>query len=435
MFKSHIPFSPKKLPFYYGWLIVPAAIAGVLMSLPGQTAGFSAFTDPLLNSLGISRSTLAFSYFLGTISSGFILPKAGRFLDRFGTRLTIFIVAFSLGIILTTFSYCEFILKSLKNTFSFISPDVLTIIVLSLLILGLRFFGQGMLPMISNTMVGRWFDKKRGKVVAVMGMINSLVFNAAPYLLSLLVAAYSWQESWRIMAIVAGVFFSILSWVFFRDNPEDCGLKVDGELVVDTEDDTPPEMTGCTVDEAYKTLTFKVITFTLSLYGMTLTGMTFHLEAIGTEAGLSKEAAMAIFVPVTFITVPVGFLASWLSDKVPLKRLVMSMALTQALAYFSFAFISTRLGYFSSVLFLGMSGGMFGPLLTIAFPWFFGRKFLGSINGKVTSFLVIFSAIGPMVFSLFKDSFSSFAPALYLCTLFPLIAFFLCFKISNEKMY
>lgn len=405
------------------------------MSIPGQTAGFSAFTEPLLTDLKIDRSTLALGYFLGTMTSGLLLPKGGVFLDTFGTRKTIFTVSICFGIILTIFSFCEPILFFLETKLSFLDRQFIYIGGLSFLILGIRFFGQGMLPVISNTMISRWFDQKRGIVVAVMGVVNSLCFNAAPFLMSTLVGIYTWQDTWRVLALVVGVIFLIFSWFIFRDNPESCGLEVDGIPHPEGEEKQSKEMTGMTVTEAKSTLNFKIVTLVLGLYGMTLTGITFHLEAIGSAAGLTKSQAMAIFIPVSFITIPIGFTTAFISDKLPKKILVLILCLTQAFAYLSFTFQGNTIGYCLTIVFLGLSGGMFGPIMAIAYPWFFGRKHLGAINGKANSIIVIFSAVGPLIFSLLKDLSSNFNTALYVCAVFPLLLFFFGLKMTSGKMY
>ena len=49
--KPDSPFDPKSFSVYYGWILLPVAVVGVLMSMPGQTAGFSAFTEPLLRTI------------------------------------------------------------------------------------------------------------------------------------------------------------------------------------------------------------------------------------------------------------------------------------------------------------------------------------------------------------------------------------------------
>ena len=435
LFKNNIPFDPKNLSFYYGYLIVPAAICGILMSIPGQTAGFSAFTEPLLGDLKIDRSTLAAAYCLGTMTSGLLLPKGGIFLDKFGTRITIFTVSICFALVLTLFSFSQQILFYFETHFSFLDRKAIYITGLSFLILGIRFFGQGMLPVISNTMISRWFDQKRGQVVAVMGVVNSLCFNAAPLLMASMVGHFTWEVTWRILAAAAGIAFLIYSWIFFRDSPESCGLEVDGICDEDKENQPKKEMTGMPVEEAKKTLNFKVVTLVLGLYGMTLTGITFHLEAIGTAAGLTKDQAMSIFIPVSFLSIPVGFTTAYISDKLPKKKLVLLLCITQACAYLCFSFQNTTPGYCLTIVFLGLSGGMFGPIMAIAYPWFFGRKYLGSINGKANSIIVIFSAAGPLIFSILKDMTGNFNTALYVCAVFPVILFFTGLKMTSGKMY
>ena len=435
MFKSETPFAPKNLPFYYGWVIVPATILGVLMSIPGQTAGFSAFTNPLITDLGISRSNLALSYFIGTVSSGFILPRAGRLLDQHGTRPVTVVVSICLGLVLIIFSHIESIIFQLESIMNFIPRHILVISILAGLILGLRFFAQGMLPMISNTMIGRWFDKKRGKVVAVMGMVNSIAFNSAPLFMSILVNNCGWQKTWQYLAILEAIIFMTFAWLFFRDNPESCGLNVDGRESSSEGIQENSEMAGITVDTAYKTPTFKILTVALCLWSMTFTAITFHLEAIGEELGLEKSTAMGIFVPVTFITIPVGFLSAWLSDRVAIKKIIMILCICQVSAYFCFTMVDTSVGFYLTIVFLGLTGGIFGPMMTIAYPWFFGRLHLGAINGKVTSVMVIFSALGPIIFSIFKEVFGNFKTALYFCAVLPVIVLILTRKISLKKLY
>ena len=405
------------------------------MSIPGQTAGFSAFTEPLLGDLKISRFSLALAYFFGTACSGMLLPKGGVFLDTYGTRKTTFCVSIFFGIILTIFSHCEVIFSFLASNLKFIDRQYIYVVGLSVLILGIRFFGQGMLPVISNTMISRWFDKKRGKVVAVMGVVNSLCFNASPRILSALVVLYAWQGTWQVLAMIVGLAFLIFSWVIFRDSPESCGLDVDGIAHEVTEKEPKREMTGMTVIEARQTLNFKVVTMVLSLYGMTLTGITFNLEAIGMASGLTQAQAMGVFIPVSLITIPVGFTTAYFSDKLPKKYLVVTLCITQAMAYICFSFLGTSAGYYATILFLGLSGGMFGPIQAIAYPWFFGRKHLGSINGKANSQIVIFSALGPLIFAVFKYFFSDFSTALYTFAIFPIILFFIGLRMTSGKMY
>ena len=101
------PINPQSFRIYYGWILLPMAVLGVLMSIPGQTAGFSAFTEPLLEISHFSRTLLSFLYLIGTITSGFLLPLMGILLDRWGSRKMMMLASLMLGISLFWLSYLD----------------------------------------------------------------------------------------------------------------------------------------------------------------------------------------------------------------------------------------------------------------------------------------------------------------------------------------
>ena len=64
---NNFPVQPKKVPFFYGWVILFAATVGVLVSAPGQTMGIATFTEYLLENIHISRNQISIAYMIGTI--------------------------------------------------------------------------------------------------------------------------------------------------------------------------------------------------------------------------------------------------------------------------------------------------------------------------------------------------------------------------------
>ena len=94
------PLSPKRSPFFYGWVVVAVATAGIVFSIPGQTMGFSVFTDLLIDELGLTRVQLSAAYCLGTVMSGLTLPSLGRQFDRFGARKMAVASALATGLVL-----------------------------------------------------------------------------------------------------------------------------------------------------------------------------------------------------------------------------------------------------------------------------------------------------------------------------------------------
>ena len=74
---------------------------------------------------------------------------------------------------------------------------------LALIILGLRFFGQGMLGHISMVFCGKWFFKNKGKAVAVANSGYTLAEAIMPTIFVALIGVLSWQTSWYVSIIMS----------------------------------------------------------------------------------------------------------------------------------------------------------------------------------------------------------------------------------------
>ena len=74
----HWPFDIRRLPFYYGWVILLLSTAGIIFSIPGQTMGMAVFTDHFIEAFGLSRTELSLAYLIGTGASSLFLTRAGR---------------------------------------------------------------------------------------------------------------------------------------------------------------------------------------------------------------------------------------------------------------------------------------------------------------------------------------------------------------------
>ncbi|MFO8000995.1 MAG: MFS transporter, partial [Marinilabilia sp.] len=53
---------PSKWPFFYGYTIAVVGTIGIWASVPGQTIGVSAFTDPVKDALGLTRDQFSAAY-------------------------------------------------------------------------------------------------------------------------------------------------------------------------------------------------------------------------------------------------------------------------------------------------------------------------------------------------------------------------------------
>lgn len=433
---ANVPFAPAKWPFFYGWMIVAVSTVSIVCSIPGQTAGVGVFTDHIIDALGLTRDELSLAYMIGTLSSGFILPFAGRLLDVIGVRLMSLFASLGLASSLLVLSHVDRLAEWLSRRIPSdltarpgIEPlaDLLTRFFPSGLTAGaaaafafllIRFFGQGNMTTVGRVAMGRWFNRHRGMATAISGVPATFAFNAAPWLLTGLIAALGWRQACWLMGGIVGGGMATLGLLFFRDNPEECGLTMDGtprtEQAQQKHPDLHPIYRDFTRREALKTLSFWTTALLLSLHGMIVTAVAFHITDFGQDAGKTADEATRLFLYFVFITLPVRFLTAYLMDRtrVPLSWVLMALSTTIAGGIYGLIFFDTPVGFTTTILMLGISGGMWGVLADASLPRFFGRKHLGAISSAAMSAMVLSSAMGPVLFSFGKTRLGSYQDAL-----------------------
>ncbi|MEX0986858.1 MAG: MFS transporter [Bacteroidales bacterium] len=427
------PFAPVKLPFFYGWVILIAGIIGMIMSVPGQTVGVSAFTEDLLADLQITRDNLSLAYLFGTLLSALIITRAGKLYDKYGARIMSFAAGVMLGLMLLYLTRVDVIAHAVQKA-AWISPEVATFVLLIFGFLGIRFFGQGMLTMVSRNMVMKWFVKRRGMANAVLGIFTAFGFSMAPKVLNQFIDKYEWRNTWIFLAILIGVLFAVFVLVIFRDNPESCGMKPDGKMRTWRPSQRPPSLPDrdYNLREARSTLSFWAFTLALALTSLFVTGLTFHVVSVFDSGGMTEEEAFGIFLPSSLIAILVQFLFSYLSDFVRLKYLLlilMSGMLASSAGLLLLGNMS--LAYFLLLSGNGIMWGMYAVLIGVTWPRFFGLKNLGAISGFSLSLIVSGSALGPYLFSLSMKYSGGYAMVAWLCLGISVVLFFLAFKADN----
>ncbi|MGB3292899.1 MAG: MFS transporter [Phormidesmis sp.] len=442
LFRTNFPFSPAKFPVFYGWAILVASVLGVLTSIPGQTIGVSVFTDHLIAATGLSRLALANAYLVGTLTSGCLLPFGGKLLDRLGARRVVVLASVGLGITLAYLALCDHLITFLSGWLP-LSPTAIAAVVLILGFVSLRFCGQGMLTMTSRTMLGKWFDRRRGQASGIEGIFVAFGFAIAPYGFSQAIALLGWRGTWLVLAAVVGLGMSSVGWLLYRDNPEICGLRMDGDaprLAMPSDEGrtaTPLEeaLWGLTRRQAISTLAFWAVTLAFASQALSITGITFHIVSIGAEMGIAEAAMVTIFIPMAVVSTVVGFAVGLACDRLPIRFIFIFMMVGQAAGIAAIANLDIAWMLIPAVVGLGISGGCFGTLTTVVLPRFFGRAHLGAIAGVQMMLVVIASALGPSLLANFKAITGSYSGGLYACCLFaPVVIVLMLFVRSPSEV-
>ena len=381
----------------------------MILSVPGQTTGLSAFIEPLLESLGMSRLELANAYMIGTLSSSFLLTPAGKLFDRIGARWMGFGSCFALGIVLLLLGHSDRIAMVVSR----LIPGPYTVIGLfSFLFFLLRLSGQGILTMASRNMIMKWFDRHRGLVSGITGAAMAYGFSYAPTLFNNTIRVRGWSGTWILMGLLLIVLFSPLLLIFFRDNPEASGLEPDGRKLRIAEQTKPEVHTAFTLAEARRTIAFWAFSLTIALQALVLTAFSFNVESIFEQAGMDTARGFALFPPAALVSVAVSAIGGWLSDRMQLRWLLIAMLVSMATYMTGLIFLKPGWVVWLIISSLGFSNGLFGILMAVTWPRYYGREHLGAISGLCMTLMVVFSAVGPAFFSAMLKFTGSYAIAL-----------------------
>lgn len=395
---SDLPQILNRRGIYYGWVVLFAGTAGIIMSVPGQTMGVSIYTDPLLISLHMSRVDLSMAYMLGTFGSALLLPFVGRLLDSIGSRAVAVFAAVGLAFWLVFLSFSPPI-SARFGSWTHLSPRWAGAIVAFVGFLGIRHFGQGELTIASRTMMGRWFERRRGLVLGISGLFVAFGFGVAPLVLNWLILRFGWQRSLKVLALGA-CGMALFAWATFRKSPEACGLEIDGKTAVENIQAGIEYEVSFTAQEARRTITFWAFNLGMAAHAMLYTAITFHMERIAQLNHMSNAKAFSVFLPVAIVSTSADLMGGAISDWIPMKYLLMVMQLGLCLGLLGARSYGTTRGFLLTAIGFGLGNGLFSLLSSAAWPKLFGREHLGAISGFNMSWVVGGSAIGPYVFSL-----------------------------------
>lgn len=376
---------------------VTAAALITAASAPGQTAGLSPFTDPLIHQLGVSRTDISFSYLLGTLAGAVALPFIGRALDRWGSRLVIIAAALLFSGTLLAMSFASELI-GLTAGFVF-----------------LRMAGQGALTLAATTAVVKSVTHRRGLAIGITAAVGSAGISLTPVVVERLISAGGMQLAWRLEAVA--VLIVIIPAVFFLPRhrpfaiPETVATRVGDAARI-------AHQRHWSGKQAARTPIFWVIAAALATTGMLSTALAFHQVSILTAQGLSTTEAAANFIPQTVTGILATIILGAFSHRLdPRLALVGSMGLLVTALLFLPLVTGTLSGVIYGLL-LGGAGGAVRAVEPIALAHYYGTVSIGGIRGVISAINVGSTALGPILFSLGRDASQGYVvPSLLAATL------------------
>lgn len=403
----------------YGWVILIVGIIGVIMSSPGQTYSVSIFLEHIREDLGINRTTISLMYTIGTVTGSFMLPIIGRQLDVRGPRLMMILTAILFG---AACVYMGWVRNAAMLAIGFV---------------GIRMLGQGSTSLISRQMVNLWWVDRRGTILGIMIFAGSILGPGMfPLFINWLIPQYGWRLSYPILGGLVVVVMVPVAYLFYRGRPELFGLLPDGrgkieevlaqqaiaqtDLSAGDAAQNLVEEENWTLKQVTSTWTFWLILLALVSFDMLGTGLSFHVVSIFTDAGLSADLAAAYFLPMSITSAIIALSGGVLIDRIEPKYMLSVGLFVQAISFIFATIMVTPTMALIFVILRGINGGLARTLANVLWPKYYGRNNLGAISGFATTFGVIGSGLGPLIYGFGRDISTSYTPALWITAIMPL---------------
>eukprot|EP00285_Hemiselmis_virescens_P004578 CAMPEP_0173414842 /NCGR_PEP_ID=MMETSP1356-20130122/84537_1 /TAXON_ID=77927 ORGANISM="Hemiselmis virescens, Strain PCC157" /NCGR_SAMPLE_ID=MMETSP1356 /ASSEMBLY_ACC=CAM_ASM_000847 /LENGTH=393 /DNA_ID=CAMNT_0014377045 /DNA_START=817 /DNA_END=1994 /DNA_ORIENTATION=- len=354
-----------------------------------------------------SRTAAAGLFSSAFFASAIIVQFVGRFIDRFGPVRVIQYATplFMLGLVCLVSADNIWMVQ-----YGYISNRVL---------------GVETIDMASRVIINKWFLKKRGRAMSLLGFVLggqimcSGAFNA-------LMVDFGWRQATIMMAVVSLVEIC-LGLAIVHNAPEDAGLAADG-VRPGAGSNTPAAAlaVAAAAKQAHdESFTFKQAMSTPQAWVLIWVffwptigwgGMNVHLLSICIEQGLPPSAVSVIYLAVgiagPIASISIGFLIDRCKTNTAKVRCILMVPFLSALSLILSSCIN---GIFVGVLF-GICTGLFvGVYQVIGFSMFatlYGRAHLGSIQSVYQAMGILGVATGPLLLSTAHQSFGSFGPAL-----------------------
>ncbi|MDA1309454.1 MAG: MFS transporter, partial [Proteobacteria bacterium] len=392
--------------FFYGWVVLVVAGAGIFASGAGQSHIFSVFIGPISRDLDIGAAAIASAYGLATLIAAFGLPLMGRIVDRQGARKTMTIVVILLGFACIAFGF---------------APGLIW---LGLGFGALRFLAQGSLMLNSTNVLSHWFSRQRGFAMGLMLLGFAISMAIHPPASQWLIDHVGWRQAWIWIGVSTWVLMLPLLVFLLHNAPEPLGLTPDGIAEVASTggvQDRHSASYGLTLAETLRTATFYIVATGLFTMSMLVTALHFFQVSIFEHQGLSPTIAAWMFPLSAVVAVFTQPFVGRCLDRFATPRVFATALLMLCASLITITFVKdlpTALLY--GVVF-GVNNAFNITMFGYLYPRYFGRRHLGSIQGVGQMIGVVGASVGPIPLGIAFDLFDDYGTMLLILAVIPIV--------------
>jgi MFS family permease len=397
---------------FYGYFVVGASL--LIMSIMwGGYYAFGVFFIPVLNEFGWTKAMTSGAFSLASMMNGLLTVAAGRFTDKFGSRMVMTVCGLFLGL--------GFMLMSqIDNVFHLY------------LFYGI-FVGAGMsgsfIPLTST--VARWFLKRRGLMTGIVAAGTGIGALMGPPMASRLIPIYGWRMSYAILGGIT-LLAVVLSAQLIKKDPRQAGQVPYGENQKE-EGGANLRAGGFSLREAIHAPQFWIFSTTGFCYGYCVFAIMVHITPYAIESGISAVRAANVLATIGGLTIFGKVLLGRVGDIVGSRRTLILGFILMSIALIWLAPAKTAWLLF---LIAGIFGFAYGGIAVSHSPLvaeLFGLRSHGLIFGVFAISVSCGGAVGPLLTGYLFDVTKSYRMAFLLCAVIGLAGILFGALLRTEK--
>ncbi len=384
---------------YYGWWLLAASVTAMAFGSGVSFWAFGFYVQPLEQEFGWTRAEVSLGFSSALLVSGLSGPLIGRFIDARGPRTAILV-----GTVLTALTYL--LLATTNSLWQWYAYSALNAVVRQLM-----FF----IPFMA--LISRWFDRRRGIAVSILGTGFSLGGFIVLPLVGLVMETLGWRATLVASGIAVAVVFLPIGLFIVRNTPAEMGVSPDGAQDADGRASTPRPIEGVTLPQALRSPLFWALAFGFMLFFYGMFGWLVHQVPFYESIGLSRRAATSIVSATAALSIGTRLLVGVIADRISrFEYVVVGLALTLLVAMVTLS-VSTSPTAIAMFLVLWVVGTAGGPMVeALLLTRAFGVANFATILGAVVVVETIGQILSPTIAGAIYDATKSYDLALLMFT-------------------
>jgi MFS family permease len=370
---------------FYGWWVTLASFFTLFVCIGIGFFSFPVFLKPIADDTLWGVDKLSWAGAISSLAAGIATPAVGYVVDRYGSRAVMLPGAVCAS---ASFLLMGRVSSIYQMYFLF-------------LIFGLGLAMTTMLP--TQTLVSRWFERKRGRAMGLLTMGGALGGMLWMPAVNWLIESLGWRDAYGVLGIIIAAVSLPLILFVIRSTPASMGLQVDGESDQFLETAaSDAEETGYDLAEVVRTRSFWLI-LCASFFGVFAgSGFGLHIIKFLSESGLTARKATLVWSLTTGVSIAGRFLFGYLAEKRQ-KRYFASfanlvrVASILLLVLFALGRVPLSVAVVQFMLLYGLFVGCNAVMAPLLLGETFGVKSFGKIMGAIGIPYTIGMALGQVV--------------------------------------